>query len=128
MPVDSRPANREKRASFDYLVGGLNDVADLRFGYELRLKTKLGGLWEFWEGHLAHFRVFGVSAVGAVRSVMGRDGRPVRGPSGEAATVPAPEPCDEPDGPSFRYRPKNVTRPIVWLLAELMGLNQEARR
>jgi hypothetical protein len=65
------------------------------------VRTKLGGLREFWEGHLAHYRVFGVSAVGSARS------------------VPAPEPCEE--APGLRYRPRNLTRPIAWLLEELAG-------
>jgi hypothetical protein len=83
------------------------------------VKDRLGGLAEWFEGHLAHYRMFGVSAVGAVRHLAGRDGRPVKGPSGEPLTVPAPEPAAETDGPMFRYRPKNVSRPLVWLLSEL---------
>jgi hypothetical protein len=85
------------------------------------VRDRLGGLAEWFEGHLAHYRTFGVSSVGGVRHVQGRDGRPVKGPSGEPLTVPAPEPSDEPQGPLFRYRPKNVSRPLVWLLSELAG-------
>ncbi len=88
------------------------------------VKDRLGGLAEWFEGHLAQYRTFGVSAVGAVRHVLGRDGRPVKGPSGEPITVPAPEPSEESDGPLFRYRPKNVSRPLVWLLSELAGTGE----
>ena len=89
------------------------------------VKERLGGLSEWFEGHFAHYRTFGVSAVGAVRTVTGRDGRPVKGPSGEPLCVPAPEPSSEQDGPLFRYRPKNVSRPLVWLLSELAGGGHE---
>jgi hypothetical protein len=97
-------------------------IGDARTPEEF-VREKLAGLHQMWEGTLARFRLFGVSSVGDVRKVLGRDGRPVKGPSGEELTVPAPERGSEDDetGPIFRYRPRNVSRPLVWLLSELMA-------
>ncbi len=86
------------------------------------VKSRAGGLLEWCEGYLGKFRLFGVSSVGNVRTVLGRDGRPVRKEgSDEPVTVPSPEPGGEEGGPLFRYRPKNVSRPLVWILDELMA-------
>ena len=74
--------------------------------------ARFAGLHDMWKGTLANFRLFGVSSVGAVRQATG--------PSGEEILVPAPERGDDREGgPVFRYRPKNVSRPLVWLLSEL---------
>jgi hypothetical protein len=94
------------------------------------VREKLAGVYEMWEGALARFRLFGVSSVGAVRNVLGRDGRPAKGPSGEELSVPAPERSTgdgtDASGPLFRYRPRNVSRPLVWLLSELMASHRAA--
>jgi hypothetical protein len=92
------------------------------------VKARAGGLLEWCEGYLANFRLFGVSSVGKVRTVLGRDGRPVRKEhSDEPVTVPSPEPGEEESGPLFRYRPKNVSRPLVWILDELLAKRAEAK-
>lgn len=104
-------------AKWDAVAGPSDAITPEEF-----VREKLAGLSEMWEGTLARYRLFGVSSVGDVRKVLGRDGRPVKGASGEELAVPAPERGEEDGtGAIFRYRPRNVSRPLVWLLSELMG-------
>ncbi|MCA8920706.1 MAG: hypothetical protein KDD82_02790 [Planctomycetes bacterium] len=96
-------------------------VADQGLSPEEFFKRRFGGLYEAWRGQCKALEVFGVSAVGDVRELTGHDGLPLKR-DGEVLRVPAPAREVLPDDETcFHYRPRNVSRPLLWLLDQLGG-------
>lgn len=85
-------------------------------------RDRFGGLHEAWRGQLTNFRVFAVSSVGKVRTLIGHDGLPIKR-DGAVMHVPSPERhARGPDeDPVFAYKPLNLSRPVLWLLDELLA-------
>ncbi|MEZ6188524.1 MAG: hypothetical protein R3F62_26425 [Planctomycetota bacterium] len=84
-------------------------------------RRRFGGLYEAWRGQCKALEVFGVSSVGSVRELTGHDGLPLK-KDGEVLRVPAPEREALPENEAcFHYRPRNVSRPLLWLLDQLGG-------